>query len=220
MESAKPLNRFLIILGSSVAIIGWQAWLLMGRFSYFYYLYALWSGLLLALAYLLLSARKGTAIPMRVFAGTALLILLLARFRYPFGKLDVRSLFLALPPLCAILVGSYRAWHTRKDLDLRSAFKSGMQNVSGVLLIEIAVLFGPSLRFHTRWLCVSVGDDVDRVTARLGTPDTTGASSQGLYYAWRRGFMVYGIVCDSGEESWKPTQVAEKQLSSILLEVP
>ncbi|MFA5192582.1 MAG: hypothetical protein WC740_17885 [Verrucomicrobiia bacterium] len=98
--------------------------------------------------------------------------------------------------------------------------KRALAIVIGVSLLLSLALFWPSW-FFLQWSRISVGDDVTRVEAILGKPDSKGASFEERQprrhwslFRWRRGLIYYDIDFNiEGDDFDKPTRVFKKRWS-------
>lgn len=212
------MKRALTIVGSALAIIGWFSRSFIDAVS---------AGIVLGLAYLLLGVYRGAAVPMRAFAAASL-AMLLVETTISFAHVKLSDVCLcttslgaiAIPPILAIAIASHRMWRKREDLGFAKLIKGAVANVIGVSLLLSLVLFWPPW-FFLQWSRISVGDDVTRVEAILGKPDSKGSSLEGRQphrhwscFRWKRGLIYFDIDFDiKGNDLDKPTHVFKKEWS-------
>jgi hypothetical protein len=99
------MKRFVTIIGVCWAIFAWCLWFVQPHRGY---QTALICGIFLAPSYLFLSAFRATAIPMRIFVASALLILIIVGLRIIPGRYDMIWVYFFCPPALALVVAGCR----------------------------------------------------------------------------------------------------------------
>jgi hypothetical protein len=107
------MKVFVTIIGTCWAIFAWLLWPLTSHLDS---TAALFCAIWLAPSYLLLSVFRGTAIPMRVFVASAVLILTLVGLRVIPGRYDILWVYLICPPALASVVAAYELLRGGQDL--------------------------------------------------------------------------------------------------------